>query len=407
MNNILRRESYKISKQRIEAVGNGYRKTKIGILPNDWDVLPVNKLVKKIKKPVHIELDKMYKQIGIRSHGKGIFYKEEVSGRDLGNKAIFWIEPECFIANIVFAWELAVAKTTKDELGRVASHRFPMYKPLCNKLDLDYMLYFFKSQIGKKLLNLASPGGAGRNKTLGQKEFDELIIPVPNIYEQEKIAKIIAIWDKAIDLKEQLIAEKKKKMNGLMQKMLSGVLRFQNFDKDWRTVHFSDCLKSISVKKNQVKTNEYNEVGQYPIIDQGKKKVVGYSNNTDKLFRCPRSGVIVFGDHTRELKFIDFDFIIGADGTRVLESEENYSTKYLFYQLKIKKIQNAGYGRHFKFLKEMSFGVPDINEQETISNILNSFDKEIDLLEQELAAIKLQKKGLMQLLLTGFVRVQH
>ena len=85
-----------------------------------------------------------------------------------------------------------------------------MYKPVVDKLNLDYITYLFKSKRGKHLLNLASPGGAGRNKTLGQKEFADLEIALPcNINEQKIIADILLTWDKAIELKEKLIEQKK------------------------------------------------------------------------------------------------------------------------------------------------------------------------------------------------------
>ena len=97
--------------------------------------------------------------------------------------------------NIVFAWEQAVAKTTEKETGMIASHRFPMYSPVETQSDLDYLLQFFLTRKGKSLLELASPGGAGRNKTLGQKEFENLKFLVPNDAEQTKIASFITAID--------------------------------------------------------------------------------------------------------------------------------------------------------------------------------------------------------------------
>ncbi len=141
---------------------------------NEWEVKKMGKLVSRISKPVDLEDTKEYQEIGIRSHGKGLFYKEHITGKEIGNKRVFWIEEDCFIVNIVFAWEQAVAKTTSKQLGLIASHRFPMYKPKENTAHLDYLLHFFLTPKGKHLLGLASPGGAGRNKTLGQKEFENL-----------------------------------------------------------------------------------------------------------------------------------------------------------------------------------------------------------------------------------------
>ena len=106
-------------------------KTKVGELPLEWRLDSIENITTRIKKTFTPELDKMYKQIGIRSHAKGIFYKEGVTGKELGNKSVFWIEPECFIVNIVFAWEHAIAKTTVKEIGMIASHSFLRGESAC------------------------------------------------------------------------------------------------------------------------------------------------------------------------------------------------------------------------------------------------------------------------------------
>ncbi|MBZ4187688.1 restriction endonuclease subunit S [Niabella beijingensis] len=188
---------------------------------------PINSLVNKIKRGFTPENEAFYQEIGIRSHAKGIFHKEPVTGKSLGNKSVFWIEPDCFVVNIVFAWEQAVAKTTEAEVGMIASHRFPMYKPKEGVLDLDYLLYFFKSAKGKNLLELASPGGAGRNKTLGQSEFLKLKIPVPPIEEQKKIVRLLNAADKEIELQKQKIEAIKLQKKGLMQQLLTGKKRIK------------------------------------------------------------------------------------------------------------------------------------------------------------------------------------
>ena len=189
------------------------------------NLVPLSKLLDRVKNSFTPDPKKYYKQIGIRSHTKGIFYKEEVSGLSLGNKSVFHIEPNCFILNIVFAWEHAIAKTTLNEVGMIASHRFPMFKPVPEKLDLDYLLHFFKSQKGKDLLGLASPGGAGRNKTLGQSDFLKLKIPVPNIKEQKIIAEVLDKADEEILLYREKITNLQLQKKGLMQQLLTGKVR--------------------------------------------------------------------------------------------------------------------------------------------------------------------------------------
>lgn len=199
--------------------------TYLGAIPSDWELKTISEIVKRVKKPFTPEPETLYREIGIRSHCKGIFHKEEVTGASLGNKSVFWIQPDCFVVNIVFAWEHAIAKTTEAEVGMIASHRFPMYKPKKGVLDLDYLLYYFKTARGKHLLGLASPGGAGRNKTLGQGEFAKLKIPVPSIEEQKKIVAVLSEADKEIELLQQQIDVLKEQKKGLMQQLLTGEIR--------------------------------------------------------------------------------------------------------------------------------------------------------------------------------------
>ena len=144
-----------------------------------WETTFIGEIVERQEHPVKVDKEVEYREIGIRSHGKGIFHKEPVTGKEFGNKRVFDIVPDCLVLNIVFAWERAVAKTTIDEVGMIASHRFPMYKPKNGILDLDYIVRYLISDKGKKLLELASPGGAGRNRTLGQKAFMESELPLP------------------------------------------------------------------------------------------------------------------------------------------------------------------------------------------------------------------------------------
>lgn len=87
-------------------------------------------------------------------------------------------------------------------------------------------------------------------------------------------------------------------------------------------------------------------------------------------------------------------------------TKDDYDVRFYYYHLLIQKIPNTGYNRHFKFLKEMIFNKPSLKEQKAISNLLSTIDKELDLLNAELSALNEQKKGLMQLLLTGKVRVK-
>ena len=230
-------------------VPDGYKKGKLGVLPGDWTSVTVGECLEKVEKPVAVEPDKLYTQIGIRSHGKGLFYKEPVTGEFLGNKSVFWVEPNCFVLNIVFAWEQAIGKTTEHEVGMVGSHRFPMFKPIDNRVYIDYLIVYLLTKRGTDILEAASPVGAGRNRTLGQDRFMNSKIILPPIDEQKKIAEILATQDKVIALKEKLLEEKKKQKKYLMQQLLTGKKRLPGFSGEWEKV------KLGSIFTERVETN--------------------------------------------------------------------------------------------------------------------------------------------------------
>lgn len=374
------------------------------MMPDGWKKRKISDIFEKVVFPVSVIKDKEYKEIGIRSHGKGIFYKEKTTGKSLGNKRVFHIEPNCFILNIVFAWEQAIAKTTQAELGMIASHRFPMFRPKNNLCDVDFILYFFKTKLGKHLLELASPGGAGRNKTLGQTEFARLEIVLPSLSEQIKIAQILSAWDKAITTTEKLLSNNEQHKKALMQQLLTGKKRFPGFTGRWGFSSFKDLFVTANDKTKQVKSSDYSVDGSIPIVDQGQQLIAGYTSKVAPYTNVP---VIIFGDHTRALKWIDFSFCPGADGTQILKTQNLVRIKYGYYMLCNTHISNLGYSRHMRELKENEFKFPtDLKEQEKIDNFLSVTDKVIQLLQQKLDCLRQEKKALMQQLLTGKRRVK-
>ena len=186
----------------------------------EWQKRKISALLMKAVSPVNVDSSTTYQEIGIRSHGKGIFHKEPISGKVLGEKRVFWVEEVAFVLNIVFAWEQAVAVTSAAEKGMIASHRFPMFKARPSKADVNFIKYFFLTKKGKELLGIASPGGAGRNKTLGQKDFENLEFLSPSaVEEQEEIANFLSSLDTLITIQSQNIDDLKSHKKGLMQQL--------------------------------------------------------------------------------------------------------------------------------------------------------------------------------------------
>lgn len=125
-------------------------------MSKSWPKLRLGEVLRHTPRPVSVESEASYRQIGIRSHGKGVFHKEVVSGFDLGKKKVFWMEPGDFVINIVFGWEGAVEVLGKMESGMIASHRFPTFRADESRLDTRFLVQFFKTPAGLDLLGRPS-----------------------------------------------------------------------------------------------------------------------------------------------------------------------------------------------------------------------------------------------------------
>jgi len=157
-------------------------------IPLGWDLRKLRRVLTRVKRPITVDPDSEYREIGIRSWGKGIFHKDAVRGALLEDKSVFGIEPGDFVLNIVFAWEGAVAVATEAERGMVGSHRFPTFRG-SEEVDLDYLLMVFQTEHGRALMEVNSPGAAGRNKTLRVDQLLDELLPLPPVAEQRELVR--------------------------------------------------------------------------------------------------------------------------------------------------------------------------------------------------------------------------
>lgn len=140
-----------------------------------------------------------------------------------------------------------------------------------------------------------------------------------------------------------------------------------------RHAPFLEILKDASAGNKKILQKDFLASGKYPIIDQGQSLIAGYTEEEDFLCKADIP-VIVFGDHTRAVKYIDFPFAMGADGTKILVPRKGDYPKYLYYAIKAINIEGAGYSRHFKYLKEKKIPLPPLPEQKRIAAILDAAD---------------------------------
>lgn len=154
----------------------------------------------------------------------------------------------------------------------------------------------------------------------------------------------------------------------------------------WQKIKIESTLQNIP-KIGSLLRSDYLDEGKFPVIDQGQEFIAGFTNDNSLIFNdC--LPVIIFGDHTRALKFIDFPFAVGADGTKILKPTDDFDPMFFFYMLQSLDLGSRGYARHFKLLKEKEIPLPSIKTQK---EIVAKLDEKFAKLKE---AKKLQEEAL-------------
>lgn len=384
-----------------------------------WKPTAVSTLLERQSIPVDVEQAQTYRQIGVRSHGKGVFHKEAVTGAELGDKRVFHVVPDALVVNIVFAWEQAVALTSDAEAGFVASHRFPMFTEKGGKSYLPFLRQMFLTKRGKLLLEMASPGGAGRNKTLGQQEFLKLRPVVPSRTEQKKIADAIG----AVDAKLAALAAQKVAMErfkaGLMQKLFSKKLRFSREDgtdfPDWQEKRLGDVAsfqKGKGIAKNDIVAGGTTPCIRYGEIytDYGEtiKSIRSQTNvPAGDLILSQTNDVIIPASGEEPLAMaraccvLRSGVALGGD-INILRPQMNgvFLAYYLSHakRIEIARIAQGNSVVHLYSaqLKQLPISVPHTDEQKRIADALTAVDAKIQAVADQLARLQTFKKGLLQ-----------
>jgi type I restriction enzyme, S subunit len=139
---------------------------------------------------------------------------------------------------------------------------------------------------------------------------------------------------------------------------------------NWQLVPVKDVIHTVSLAGKKLPQSEFQKTGKYPVIDQGQNFIGGYTNSAELLVNTELP-VIVFGDHTKTIKFVDFPFVAGADGIKVIRPISNIDPKAFYYLLQTIKLPNTGYARNFQALEKSVVPIPPLDEQRRIASRLN------------------------------------
>ena len=167
----------------------------------------------------------------------------------------------------------------------------------------------------------------------------------------------------------------------------------------WGILPFTGCLKKVKAKKKpSIPKTDYQESGEFPVIDQGVSFIAGWTDLAESVI-SDNLPVVIFGDHTRVFKYVDFPFALGADGTKLLYiNDDILDPRFFYYALLNLKVPNKGYNRHYRYLQEFSVVCPPFPEQRAIARVLQTIQEAKFTRQREIALERERKAALMNVL---------
>jgi len=264
-----------------------------------------------------------------------------------------------------------------------------------DKMNAKFFIYYSQSS---QYANAIEPliSGSTRQR-ISREKLGTIQIPLPSLKEQEVVVEKLDSAFAEIDSLEENLVLSDEKANQLLQSLLSSALsstKGQN--------NFTKFFTVIPDSKSKIKSSSYLESGKYAVVDQGKELVAGYTD-TSLTVDEKSLPVVVFGDHTRAVKYVDFPFTAGADGTQILKPSALTNPKYGFYLVlhAVGQIPSKGYARHFGELKKMQFQLPSLGEQRKVVEKLDIAFAEIEILKAQVNIKKDYATALRQSLLNS------
>ena len=264
-----------------------------------------------------------------------------------------------------------------------------------------FFYLYFSEHFGKRVMRMSAKNSVD---SVRMAMITEMPVTMPSLSEQQKIAECLSSVDELIAAQARKLDAIKTHKKGLMQQLFPREgetqprLRFPEFKKagEWVESTVDEIIATVTPPK-KLQTADYQPEGEFPIIDQSQNAICGWTNDRDAL-TSEGLPVIVFGDHTCALKFIDYPFVQGADGIKIFRPKRGIDVRFLFCALEANPVVQETYKRHFSMLKEkkLSFPDPKTGEQQRIATCLTSLDDLIAAQTQKLEALKTHKKGLMQ-----------
>ena len=386
----------KIEHIQLRSISEGYKKSKVGVIPDAWCCYQIHECLsicnyerKPISEDVRKTIPGPYPYYGpTQAQGYIATYESE------GPAVLIGEDGDHFL------------KYKNQEMTMYVDGKYTVnnHAHVLRGTELCETKWFYYAYQHKSLFDAITRQGAGRYK-LTKEALIKLSLQCPPIEEQKKIISILNTQDKVIKLKEKRLAEKQRQKKYLMQQLLTGKKRLPWFLKSWKTVELGEIFNYIQPTAYLVKTTDYDDSYKTPVLTAGKTFILGYTNETEGVFT--KVPVVIFDDFTTATKYVDFPFKVKSSAMKILTIKDGLSIVFAYEAMQLIKFTVGGHERHWiSKYSCLTIDIPDIEEQTAIAEVLSTADREIELLQQDIEQEKQKKKALMQLLLTGIVRVK-
>lgn len=413
----------------LEKFKDGYKHTPIGWIPEDWEFEKAGLIFKNSRTKGSTKLTML--SVTMQD---GLVRRDDLDRKmqpDLPSNENLKVEPGDIAYNMMRAWQGAIALATEEGM---VSPAYVVLRPTKEAFS-NYYFHLLKSSHYQYLITSYSYGITGDRLRLYYKDFASIPIPLPPLPEQKKIAEILSAWDIAIEQTKNLIEAKKKLKKGLMQKLLTGRMRFPEFGKavpkgevpnGWHRLRIGDLLKKIA------RPVIFDDNHQYPLISVRRRSsglthretLTGSEILVKDLYITKENDFliskmqVVHGALGLVTKNFASMYISGSYITLVAKDKEHFNIKFFDFLSRSNYIYHAALISSYGVsIEKMTFNLrwflhtpiiipQNIKEQNRIVSTLGILESELNQLEKKLSLLQTQKKGLLQKLLTGQIRVQ-
>lgn len=278
--------------------------------------------------------------------------------------------------------------------------------------DKYFLAYWLRQPEIRSVLAGKMEGATGRQR-LNKSVLEHAEIYLPSRSEQTAIARVLTSVQAAIAEQERLIEKlkelKRSMMNRLFTRGTKGekvrMTEIGEIPESWAINSFASVVERVkAINSKNIPLSQYVAQGKYPIIDQGQSAIGGYTDDEERVIS---SGLpyIVFGDHTRVVKYVDFPFSLGADGTKLIKPVKRFDPRFFYYYIQHINLPSRGYNRHYSVLKEKLVPEPNSAEQKRIGDILDVIDRRITVSMEKNQTLRVLFVTLLHELMSGERRV--